>query len=59
MDPEKLLKIFVMIVIEKKRKVIKKEIEVDIPAWIDEGMIIKMTENEIIEFEQINLEIYI
>lgn len=27
----------------EKRKVIKKEIEVDIPAWIDEGMIIKMT----------------
>jgi molecular chaperone DnaJ len=27
----------------EKRKVIKKEIEVDIPAWIDNGMIIKMT----------------
>lgn len=27
----------------EKRKLIKKEIEIDIPAWIDEGMIIKMT----------------
>ncbi len=27
----------------EKRKVVKKEIEVDIPAWIDNGMIIKMT----------------
>jgi molecular chaperone DnaJ len=27
----------------EKRKVVKKEIEIDIPAWIDNGMIIKMT----------------
>lgn len=27
----------------EKRKVVKKEIEIDIPAWIDDGMIIKLT----------------
>lgn len=27
----------------EKRKVVKKEITIDIPAWIDDGMIIKMT----------------
>ena len=27
----------------EKRKVVKKELEIDIPAWIDNGMIIKMT----------------
>lgn len=27
----------------EKRKLVKKEIEIDIPAWIDNGMIIKMT----------------
>ena len=27
----------------EKRKLVKKELEIDIPAWIDNGMIIKMT----------------